>query len=119
MVLPDVFEFRASLGTEAAIAQRARDLSTFTREHFASLGFKCATPANPLLSGALTAFEFPPVDPIPFRERLWNEHRIECPVTVDDSGRRSLRAPLPPVEQRPRPARRHREFRGSVRAGRL
>ena len=91
MVLPDVFEFRASLGTEAAIAQRVRDLSTFTREHFASLGFKCATPANPLLSGALTAFEFPPVDPIPFRERLWNEHRIECPVTVDDSGRRSLR----------------------------
>ncbi|MEI6233153.1 MAG: aminotransferase class V-fold PLP-dependent enzyme [Planctomycetota bacterium] len=82
MVLPDVFEFRESLGGDAAILQRSRDLSHFAREYFASLGFEAATPVNPQLSGALTAFEFPSVDPIPYREKLWAEHRIECPVSV-------------------------------------
>ncbi len=81
MVLPDVFEFRKSLGTEDAIFQRSRDLSTFAREHLGSLGFAPATPANTLLSGAMTAFEFPRVDPIPYRDRLWREHQIECPIT--------------------------------------
>ena len=82
MVLPETFEFRASLGTEAAIAQRARDLSLFTREHFNALGFVSATPVNPELSGSLTAFEFPFCDPIAMRERFWAEHKIECPIAM-------------------------------------
>ena len=80
MVLPEVLDFRESLGGDAAIARRVRELSLFAREHFATLGFAPATPLNPELSGALMAFEFPRVDPIAMRERLWREHRIECPI---------------------------------------
>ncbi|HLX61936.1 MAG TPA: aminotransferase class V-fold PLP-dependent enzyme [Planctomycetota bacterium] len=80
MVLPEVFDFRESLGGDGAIARRVREVVLYAREKISEAGFAPATPLNSALSGALVAFELPRVDPLKFREGLWNAKRIECPL---------------------------------------
>jgi isopenicillin-N epimerase len=81
MVLPEALDFRTELGGDAAIAARVRELSTYARERFASIGLACATPRNEQLSGAIVAFDFPCADVVAARDRLYHDFHIECPVT--------------------------------------
>jgi len=90
MVLPELLEFRESLGGDSAIWQRARDILLYARERIAAVGFAPANPINPQLSGSLASFEFPKVDTIKARDWFWNKHRIECPVNIG-GGRYFLR----------------------------
>jgi isopenicillin-N epimerase len=88
MVIPEALEFRDELGGEQAIERRVRELADYARRRMSDAGFAPVTPANPLLSGAIVAFDFP-ADPL-VRERFWNEFHIECPITVA-AGRTFLR----------------------------
>jgi isopenicillin-N epimerase len=76
LAVPDAIDFQASLGHER-IRLRMRELVAHVRRRFDWL--TPATPMNPKLSGALMAFEIPPVDLAALRAGLW-EHRIELPV---------------------------------------
>lgn len=91
MVIPEVLEFRRSLGGEEAIRARHRELTTHARRALESAGLRCVTPRNPQLFGAMLAAELPAgLDPEAWRERIWREHAIECPATRS-SGRTWLR----------------------------
>jgi isopenicillin-N epimerase len=83
MVIPHCLDFRASLGGDAAISARMRNLSAYARTSLAAIGLTCATPENPALhGGGMTAFDFPCDDPIAVRDYFWFKHGIECPVTA-------------------------------------
>lgn len=90
MVIPEALDFRGELGGDESIRSRIRELCEYARQRLSACGLACATPANPELSGALIAFDFPCDDPTAVRERLWHEFHIECPVTVA-AGRTFLR----------------------------
>jgi isopenicillin-N epimerase len=92
MVIPAVLALRASLGGEDALFARVRELAQFARERISALGFTPATPKK--RSGAITAFEFPNVDQREWRDWIWTQHRIECPVTKA-AGRTFLRVSTP------------------------
>jgi isopenicillin-N epimerase len=81
MALPIVLDFRARLGEEA-IERRVADLVAYTRSRIAEAGYPPATPASRQLSGSMTAFEFPALDPVKARDWMWREHRIEAPFTA-------------------------------------
>jgi isopenicillin-N epimerase len=74
----DAIEFQAEIGWEA-IRGRVRALAARTRERFDGLGgLRLTTPANPQLSGAMTAFWWPPgLNDETLRRQLW-ERRIEA-----------------------------------------
>ena len=57
-------------------------MTSYVRERLADLpGLSLATPAEPLLHGAMTAFRLPDgIDPIALRRALWQRYRIEAPV---------------------------------------
>jgi isopenicillin-N epimerase len=76
LAVPDAIDFQASLGF-ARIRARMRQLVAHVRRRLDWL--TPATPRNPDLSGAMMAFEIPPVDPVALRAALW-EARIELPV---------------------------------------
>ncbi|HEY1376075.1 MAG TPA: aminotransferase class V-fold PLP-dependent enzyme [Gemmataceae bacterium] len=80
LVVPDAIGFQAGLSWDAARA-RERALAHRTRERFDGLaGLRLTTPADPGLSGAMTAFWWPPgLDDEVLRRRLW-ERRIEALV---------------------------------------
>jgi isopenicillin-N epimerase len=90
MVLGNTLAFRQSLGGDAAVFARCRELSDYLREKLCALGLLLATPANPLMRGAMTAFEFPDSERILPDHWLWKNHRIECPITRG-AGRSFLR----------------------------
>jgi len=90
MVLPELLAFRRRLGGERAIARRVRALSDHARARLSRLGLPPATPRNPALRGAMTAFEIPARLSRILRDRLWRRHRIEVPVT-SAAGRHFLR----------------------------
>jgi isopenicillin-N epimerase len=81
MVLGETLDFRKSLGGDEAVFARCRELSNYAREKLSACGMIPVTPANPALSGALMAFEFPSAKQVLPDQWLWNTHRIECPVT--------------------------------------
>jgi isopenicillin-N epimerase len=78
IAVADAIELQAGLGWEA-IRGRVRKLAARTRERFDGLnGLRLTTPANPQLSGAMTAFWWPPgLDDETLRRQLW-ERRIEA-----------------------------------------
>src|SRR5262245_46119577 len=77
LAVPAAIDFQAGLGFDA-IRGRQRELARYVRGRVGWL--RVATPENPELSGAMTAFELSEgVDPARLRERLWQE-RIELPV---------------------------------------
>lgn len=90
MVIPHALDFREDLGGDGAVAARVRDLSQYARGQLAGIGLTSVTPENPSMSGAIVAFEYPCDDPVAVRERMWQEHGIECPVTIA-AGRTFLR----------------------------
>jgi isopenicillin-N epimerase len=81
LVLPEVLDFRASLGDEAVFA-RQRWLAARVRERLSSVGLKPATSASPKLTGSLTVVSIPQVDPIKGRDWLWHNYRLEAPFTT-------------------------------------
>jgi isopenicillin-N epimerase len=80
LAVPDAIDFQAGLGWDAVRA-RIRHLTNKVWERFNGLcGLRLATPADPALSGAMTAFWCPPgTDDEELRRQLW-ERRIEALV---------------------------------------
>lgn len=76
LAVPRAIDFQASLGFER-IRGRMRELAAYVRRRLDWL--RPATPENPALSGAMTAFRVPAVDPARLRAGLW-ARRIELPV---------------------------------------
>jgi isopenicillin-N epimerase len=78
IAIADAIEFQAGLGWDAVRA-RIRELADLTRERFDGLaGLRLTTPVDPNLSGAMTAFWWPPgLDDEALRRQLW-ERRIEA-----------------------------------------
>lgn len=89
MTLPVALDFHDSL-IKSAFGERIRSLANYARERMANLGHVAVTPAARELSGAMIAFEVPPVDPQRAREWLWQKGRIELPFTTSN-GRVFLR----------------------------
>jgi isopenicillin-N epimerase len=80
LAVPAAIEFQAGIGFEP-IRERMRELVRHVRRRLTGLaGLRAATPENPELSGAMTAFDLPPgIDPVRLRDALWDQ-RIELPV---------------------------------------
>lgn len=81
MAIPDALDFRQTLGGDESIFARVRFLSEHAELLMSESGFKVATPRNPALRGALTAFALPACEPLTMRNWMWEKHRIECPTT--------------------------------------
>src|SRR5262249_58897686 len=76
--------FQEGLGWER-IRGRIAELVGYVRERLS--GLRPATPANPALCGAMTAFRLPEgVEPAALRRGLWEEYRIEAPVIERPDG---------------------------------
>ncbi|WP_174250770.1 aminotransferase class V-fold PLP-dependent enzyme [Tuwongella immobilis] len=89
LVTPEVIDFQSMLGWQA-IRQRMHELSQISREMLVPLGLPEATPRNPAMHGALTAFRIPDAtDPVKLRTAIW-KHRIEIPV-IERPDRRMIR----------------------------
>ncbi|MCE9532067.1 MAG: aminotransferase class V-fold PLP-dependent enzyme [Planctomycetes bacterium] len=82
LITPDAIAFQADLGWEA-IRGRIAELAAYVRKRLGAIaGLTLATPAEPGLHGALTAFQLPftgPEKAAKLREAIW-KHRIEVPV---------------------------------------
>jgi isopenicillin-N epimerase len=87
LTVPTAIDFQTTLGWDA-IRRRIAELAAHVRERFASIErLSPATPANPDLSGAMTAFRLPPgTAPLPLRRGLWEQHRIEAPIVERPEG---------------------------------
>jgi len=81
MVLPEVLDFRASIG-DADARRRQRYLATQLRIKLACVGLQPSTPDDERLTVGLTAFHVPNVDVLKARDYLWNTFRIEAPITT-------------------------------------
>jgi isopenicillin-N epimerase len=81
LVLPDAIDFQAMLG-HGRIHERTRELSGYLRQRLASWhGLLPATPAQPAMCGAMTAFHLPEnVNTVELRRRLWEQFRVEASV---------------------------------------
>jgi len=78
LVIPEAIDFRHQIG-ESAVHQRTTFLARYARTALGSAGLIPFLPQE--LTGAMTAFEFPPVDPVRAREWMWQTHRISIPFT--------------------------------------
>jgi isopenicillin-N epimerase len=87
MVLPEALALRQALGGDAAIAARVGELRAYAEK---VIPLPCRSSPDPRLRGALTIFEVPDCDAIAVRDRMYNEHHIECPIT-QAAGRQFLR----------------------------
>nr|CAA39986.1 isopenicillin N epimerase [Lysobacter lactamgenus] len=89
--VPEAIGFQRSFGADAGFAHR-RALAGYARERFAeSLGWAVATPPDPALGSAMTAFAVPAqAEPERLQRTLWERFRIEAAV-VDRLGQPLLR----------------------------
>ncbi len=79
LAVPAAIDFQASIGWDA-VRGRSADLAAYTRAKLCDVGLSLATPAEPGMSGAMTAFGLPAgVDAVRLRRALW-ARRIEVPV---------------------------------------
>ena len=79
LAVPAAIDFQAALGWENVRARMA-ELAAFTRRTIGGTGLVLATPTNPELHGAMTAFNLPVgSDASRLRRELWNR-RIEVPI---------------------------------------
>jgi isopenicillin-N epimerase len=80
--VPAAIDFQAGIGWEQ-IRRRIAGLAAHARRRLSSeLGLPLATPAQPALHGALTAFQLPfdgAENAVALRKAIW-EHRIEVPI---------------------------------------
>ncbi|HLJ91823.1 MAG TPA: aminotransferase class V-fold PLP-dependent enzyme [Gemmataceae bacterium] len=81
LTVPTAINFQEGLGWER-IRTRVLGLTGYLRERLAGLpGLSLATPAEPALHGAMTAFRLPDnLDPIALRRGLWQQYHIEAPI---------------------------------------
>jgi isopenicillin-N epimerase len=81
LALPAAIDFQAELGWDR-VRGRIAELADHVRARLTGrCGLAPATPANPALRGAMTAFRLPAAtDPVALRGGLWERHRIEAPV---------------------------------------
>jgi isopenicillin-N epimerase len=78
-VLPDVLNFRQSLGGDAVISARMKELARYARQ---AIPLPVASPDHPDLCGALTVFALPEtINPLELRDTLFHSHHIECAIT--------------------------------------
>lgn len=79
LAVPAAIDFQSEYGFDA-IRARVAELAAYTRATIGALGLPLATPAEPGLSGAMTAFELPRGTSAPtLRKELW-ARRVEIPV---------------------------------------
>src|SRR5262249_2036040 len=78
LTIPDAIDFQAGLGW-GAVRRRIRELAGHPGALFGDLaGVRLTTPTDPSLSGAMTAFWWPPgLHDDDLRQQLW-ERRIEA-----------------------------------------
>jgi isopenicillin-N epimerase len=81
LAIPTAIDFQEGLGWER-IRARATELCSYVRERLAGLQeLTLATPVQPSLHGAMTAFRLPDrIDPVALRRELWQRYRIEVPI---------------------------------------
>jgi isopenicillin-N epimerase len=81
LTVPTAIDFQAGLGWDA-IRIRIEELVRHVCARLEKIpGFTRATPAEPALHGAMTAFRMPADTPIAaLRKSLWDDHRIEVPI---------------------------------------
>lgn len=87
LAVPTAIAFQEKLGRER-IHDRIAVLTHYVRERLTGLaGLRLATPADPALQGAMTAFRLPPgTEPAALRRGLWERYRIEVPVVERGEG---------------------------------
>jgi isopenicillin-N epimerase len=81
LAVPEAIDFQAGLGWER-IRGRVRELATYVRRRLTGLrGLRPATPEQPEMCGAMTAFELPAgTDAAALRKGLWERFRVEAPI---------------------------------------
>ena len=81
LAVPAAIDFQDSLGWQR-IRGRVVQLAGYVRQRFRNVpGLSLATPTEPALHGAMTAFRLPgDTDPVALRRGLWQRYRIEAPV---------------------------------------
>jgi isopenicillin-N epimerase len=91
LALPDAIDFQAMLGHDR-IRERTRELSGYLRQRLSSWrALSLATPAEPAMCGAMTAFRLPEnVNTAVLRSRLWEQFQVEASV-IDRDGQRTIR----------------------------
>jgi isopenicillin-N epimerase len=87
LAVPAAIDFQEGLGWER-VRGRIAALAGYVRERLAGVaGLERATPADPVLHGALTAFRLPAAtDAAALRRGLWERYRIEAPVMERPAG---------------------------------
>jgi isopenicillin-N epimerase len=85
--VPTALDFEQTLGWEC-IRGRIAELVNHVRNRLGGLsGLQLATPVDPSLHGAMTAFRLPNgIDPQVLRKGLWERHRIEAPIIERPEG---------------------------------
>ncbi len=82
LAVPEAIKFQDKIGWQE-IRQRIEQLSTYVRQKIGGIpGLSLATPSEPDLHGALTAFQLPfqgPAKAAALRKEIW-KHRIEIPI---------------------------------------
>lgn len=94
LVFPEVVEYQRAVAQLGDGAARVRFLRQRLSEAMGEHGLCPVTPHNPSLSGTMTAFALPPVDPLFCRRWMHQNAGIEVPVT-SAAGRHFLRVSTP------------------------
>jgi isopenicillin-N epimerase len=81
LAIPTAIDFQEQLGWQA-IRERIAELGAYVRRRLGcDCGLPVATPPEPNLCGAMTAFRLPAATDCPtLRRRFWEDHRIEVPI---------------------------------------
>jgi isopenicillin-N epimerase len=87
LAVPAAIDFQDGIGWEP-VHHRIAELVGYVRRRLGGqLGLPLATPADPALAGAMTAFRLPVhADPARLRQGLWEEYRIEVPIIERPDG---------------------------------
>jgi isopenicillin-N epimerase len=87
LAVPAAIDFQASLGWQR-IRGRIAELVRYTRQRLTGVaGLVPATPEEPGLHGAMTAFRLPEgTQAAPLRTALWERHRLEVPIIERPDG---------------------------------
>jgi isopenicillin-N epimerase len=87
LAVPTAIAFQENLGW-TRIHDRKAVLTRYVRKRLAGMaGLRLATPADPALHGAMTAFRLPVgIEPAALRRALWERYRIEAAIVERPEG---------------------------------